>query len=107
MAVDEFDLDLRLGELGRWWGTAGVLDPRAAKTDPDDCVPTGGAGAEGGGTCDTDDTCPGTCQGRDTCRTCDTLCGTQCNTHSTPADADRATHPDAPPRPPRPRPTDP
>jgi hypothetical protein len=107
--IDVFDLDLRLGELEVWHGVAPALDPQDAQSDPAGCIPTGGAGAEGG-TCDTqNDTCPGTCQGHntcgntcpdtcphtcpdtcrdtcgetcagDTCDTCDT-CGTICNTH--------------------------
>ncbi len=80
--VDEFDLDLRLGELAdhtrvHWLGT-----PLAAQTDPQCELPTGGKGA--GTTCDTNDnTCGATCAGLDTCP--HTQCGntcppTQCNT---------------------------
>jgi hypothetical protein len=81
---DEFDLDLRVGELAAWWsGTGGLLVD--AQTDGV-CVPTGGRGA--GTTCDTlNDTCGNTCAGRDTCphtqcgATCpQTGCGPTCNT---------------------------
>ena len=65
--LDEFDLDLRLGELSTWGTAPGTWNPLDAQTDPARCVPTGGEGAEGG-TCDTDDaTCAGTCAGRGTC----------------------------------------
>jgi hypothetical protein len=67
--VDEFDLDLRLGEHAhRWLGM-----PLGAQTDPAGCLPTGGQGA--GTTCDTNDaTCNATCGGLATCP------HTQCNT---------------------------
>jgi hypothetical protein len=66
--VDEFDLDLRLGEHGRWLGM-----PLGAQSDVQGCLPTGGGGA--GTTCDTNNpTCPGTCAGLATCP------NTQCNT---------------------------
>ena len=74
--LDEFDLDLRLGELTVWGTAPSTWNPLDAQTDPAGCVPTGGKGAEGG-TCDTDDpTCPGTCAGRDTCPA--TQCGATC-----------------------------
>ena len=74
--LDEFDLDLRLGELSTWGTAPGTWNPLDAQTDPAGCVPTGGEGAEGG-TCDTDDaTCAGTCAGRGTCPV--TECGHTC-----------------------------
>jgi hypothetical protein len=74
--LDEFDLDLRLGELSVWGTAPSTWNPLDAQTDPAGCVPTGGKGAEGG-TCDTGDaTCAGTCGGRNTCPA--TECGNTC-----------------------------
>jgi hypothetical protein len=76
MSLDEFDLDLRLGELSTWGTTPATWNPLDAQTDGAGCLPTGGKGAEGG-TCDTDDaTCADTCAGRDTCPA--TQCGHTC-----------------------------
>jgi len=81
--VDEFDLDLRLGELSARGGLSWLGTPFAAQTDPQCQVPTGGQGA--GTTCNTqDNTCPATCAGLDTCphtqcQTCQT-CATHCDT---------------------------
>lgn len=72
--VDEFDLDVRVGDLVGW--TDPLWSPLDAQTDPAGCQPTGGAGAEGG-TCNTNDnTCAGTCAGRNTCP--NTQCGNTC-----------------------------
>ena len=69
--VDEFDLDLRLGELSGWW----LGMPLAAQTDAPCPLPTGGRGA--GGTCDThDNTCAGTCACLASCPHTD--CGATC-----------------------------
>lgn len=69
--VDEFDLDLRLGELNGWW----LGMPLAAQTDAPCPLPTGGRGA--GGTCDThDNTCPETCADLASCPHTD--CGATC-----------------------------
>jgi hypothetical protein len=78
--VDEFDLDLRLGELSTWGTVPATWNPLDAQTDPGGCVPTARQGAEGG-TCNTEEqTCVGTCAGRDTCpRTgCGDTCGNTC-----------------------------
>jgi hypothetical protein len=73
--LDEFDLDLRLGELSTWGAAPATWNPLDAQTDGGGCVPTGGKGAEG--TCDTNAaTCAGTCAGRDTCPA--TQCGDTC-----------------------------
>ncbi len=83
--VDEFDLDLRLGELSAHGGLSWLGVPFAAQTDPQCALPTGGQGA--GTTCDThDNTCPPTCAGLDTCpntqcQTCHTQCDTCPPTH--------------------------
>jgi hypothetical protein len=85
--VDEFDLDLRLGELAAWHPghpthllVGGLLVD--AQSDGN-CLPTGGQGA--GGTCNTqNNTCPGTCAGLNTCPNTDcntcphTECGNTC-----------------------------
>lgn len=84
--VDDFDLDLRLGELSAHGGLSWLDVPFAAQTDPQCVLPTGGQGA--GTTCNTqDNTCPATCAGLDTCpntqcQTCQTChgCPTQVNT---------------------------
>jgi len=88
--ADEFDLDLRLGELSAHGGLSWLGTPFAAQTDPQCNVPTGGQGA--GTTCDThDNTCPPTCAGLNTCpntqcqtcqtcQTCDTCPNTHCDT---------------------------
>lgn len=87
---DEFDLDLRLGELT----SRRYRSPFDAQTDPG-CLPTGGRGA--GTTCNTeDDTCAGTCDGLDTCPhtqcggtcapTCPPTCGPTCGEAHTCAD---------------------
>ena len=76
---DEFDLDLRLGELAAWHPRHPMAD---AQTDGAGCLPTDG---RGGGTCNTqDNTCPGTCAGHDTCphTACDT-CQATCAGHHT------------------------
>jgi hypothetical protein len=87
--VDEFDLDLRLGELSAYGGLSWLGMPFAAQTDAPCDRPTGGRGA--GTTCNTgDNTCPATCAGLDTCpntqcQTCQTCatcqtCRTRCDT---------------------------
>lgn len=88
--VDEFDLDLRVGELSAQGGLSWLGTPFAAQTDPPCPLPTGGQGA--GTTCNThDNTCPGTCAGLNTCpntcpqtncATCQT-CATDCGTCAT------------------------
>jgi hypothetical protein len=85
--IDEFDLDVRLGELNAHGGLSWLGIPFAAQTDPQCVLPTGGQGA--GTTCNTqDNTCPATCAELNTCpntcpqthcQTCQT-CPTQCNT---------------------------
>lgn len=95
--VDEFDLDLRLGELARPPGVTWLATPFDAQTDNPCPMPTGGRGA--GTTCDThDNTCAGTCDGLNTCpnthcgNTCAATCpATQCNTCHT-CDTCPATH---------------
>jgi hypothetical protein len=73
--VDEFDIDLRLGELGSGGAHRPHLFPVGAQTDPQACLPTGGPGA--GGTCNTQDqTCQGTCAGLNSCP--QTHCGATC-----------------------------
>jgi hypothetical protein len=82
--VDEFDLDLRLGELTtrghlHWLGT-----PLGAQTDPQCELPTGGKGA--GTTCNTNDpTCHATCDGLGTCpqTQCGNTCANTCHTCAT------------------------
>jgi len=76
---DEWDLDVRLGELG-------TVSCGCGEHDLIDLVPTG---AEGG-TCNTqNNTCPGTCAGHGTCPhtqcgtcggTCRATCGGTCRT---------------------------
>jgi hypothetical protein len=76
MSLDEFDLDLRLGELSTWGTAPATWNPLDAQTDGAGCLPTRGEGAEGG-TCDTHEaTCPGTCGGHHTCPA--TQCGHTC-----------------------------
>jgi hypothetical protein len=76
--VDEFDLDLRLGELSDVRYGAIAMMPRDAQTDLQGCMPTGGGGA--GTTCNTNDnTCPATCAGLNTCpNTCQNTCQDTC-----------------------------
>jgi hypothetical protein len=84
---DEFDLDLRLGELAAWHpghpthllGGAPLVD---AQSDGN-CLPTGGRGW--GPTCNTqNNTCPQTCAGRDTCpNTACNTCQATCAGHQT------------------------
>ena len=69
--VDDFDLDLRLGELDSWYTGIPLHD---AQSDGN-CLPTGGQGF--GGTCNTDNnTCSPTCAGLNTCP--HTNCGQTC-----------------------------
>ncbi|SNS15027.1 hypothetical protein SAMN04488107_1618 [Geodermatophilus saharensis] len=89
---DEFDLDLRLGELAgrpghpmQPFGGAPLFGAplEDAQTDGAGCLPTGGKGE--GGTCGTqNNTCPGTCAGRNTCpaTACNT-CAATCAGHNT------------------------
>jgi hypothetical protein len=72
--VDDFDLDLRLGELDAWYGGQPGIPLYDAQSDGN-CLPTGGQGA--GGTCNTqNNTCPATCAGLGTCP--HTQCGPTC-----------------------------
>ncbi|GAA5012491.1 hypothetical protein GCM10023317_49950 [Actinopolymorpha pittospori] len=73
--VDEFDIDVRFGEITGGYAAPSPRLPQDAQTDGDGCLPTGGKGA--GGTCNTaDNTCQGTCAGLNTCP--QTQCGNTC-----------------------------
>ncbi|NYH85415.1 hypothetical protein SAMN05421678_12926 [Actinopolymorpha cephalotaxi] len=81
--VDEFDIDVRFGEVTGGRVLPGPFLPLDAQTDGAGCLPTGGKGA--GGTCNTaDNTCQGTCAGLNTCpqtqcgNTCAVTCGNTC-----------------------------
>ena len=81
--VDEFDLDLQLGELTSFGSHRWLGMPFAAQTDTPCPLPTGGRGA--GTTCNTqDNTCVATCAGLNTCphtqcgNTCGNTCGHTC-----------------------------
>lgn len=72
--VDEFDLDLRVGELRGSAGAHAGVGAQAAQTDAAGCVPTGGEG-----TCDTGDpTCPNTCDNPTCPNTCPNTCRPTC-----------------------------
>ncbi|TQM61955.1 hypothetical protein FBY41_1977 [Humibacillus xanthopallidus] len=82
--VDEFDLDLQLGELTRLLSPHWLGMPFAAQTDAPCDVPTGGRGA--GTTCNTqDNTCAATCAGLNTCPNtqCGNTCAATCHTCQT------------------------
>jgi hypothetical protein len=69
--VDEFDLDIRVGELAGLMASS--WRPMNAQTDPVGCLPTAGVGAEGG-TCNTENNTCATCAGQNTCATCVATC---------------------------------